>query len=320
MDKIRIGIIGAGGRANFQTSSIIESGIGEPVIVYSPFEEEVKKFSEKYKIRYTTRIEEVLENPEIDGVTISTPNSTHYEISKKALLKNKHVLVEYPPTLKIEEVDELINIAKEKNLVYWVSLTQLLENPFYTIMKNIDKIGKPLFAFYSYISPFLGGWYADPILCGPLYIWQHYHFVTQLLEIFKDIEEVSAFENIKYDENGKMVLTTSLMNLKFSSGFMSTIEFGMGIKNVARDLRVRFVGENGIFYYDENKLYFLSKETGKLEIPLETVNIRSDTFNYLEKIKERKANVETAIKGREILKICLMAEFSAKENKIVKVE
>jgi len=52
MNKVKIGIIGAGGRANFQARAIVESGIGGSVIVYSPFEEEVKNFAEKYKIKY----------------------------------------------------------------------------------------------------------------------------------------------------------------------------------------------------------------------------------------------------------------------------
>ncbi|MCM8802909.1 MAG: Gfo/Idh/MocA family oxidoreductase, partial [Candidatus Omnitrophica bacterium] len=244
MEKIKVGIIGAGGRANFQAKSIIESGIGEIVIVYSPFQEEVKNFSEKYGIKYTTSLDDILNNPKISAVTISTPNATHYEISKKALLNNKNVLVEYPPTLTVEEVDELINIALEKNLVYWVSLTQILENPFYTIKKNLNMIGRPLFSYFTYISPSLKGWYADSKLCGPIYIWQHYHFVTQLLDIFKDIEQVSAFENIEYDKEVKMSLTSSIMNLKFSSGFISTIEFAMGVKN-AKDFKLKFVGENG---------------------------------------------------------------------------
>ncbi|MCM8818213.1 MAG: Gfo/Idh/MocA family oxidoreductase [Candidatus Omnitrophica bacterium] len=319
MEKVRVGIIGAGGRANFQTKSIIDSGIGEVVIVYSPFQEEVKSFSEKYGIKYTTSLEDILNNSEISAVTISTPNATHYEISKKALLNNKNILVEYPPTLKIEEVDELINIAKEKNLVYWVSLTQLLENPFYTIKKNLNMIGRPLFSYFTYISSFLGGWYSESKLCGPLYIWQHYHFVSQLLDIYKDVEEVSAFENIEYDKEGKMSLTSSVMNLKFSSGFISTIEFAMGVKN-ARDFKLKFVGENGIFYFDDGKLYFINKETGKKEIGLEEISTKIDTLNYLKKVSEKKLDIETAVKAREALKICLCAEVSAKEKKIVKVE
>ncbi|HOK80098.1 MAG TPA: Gfo/Idh/MocA family oxidoreductase [bacterium] len=318
--KIKVGIIGAGGRAHFQTKAIIETGIGEPVIVYSPFEEEARKFSEKFEIEYTSSLEDIFKNPELMATTISTPNTTHYLIAKKCLENNKHVLVEYPPTLNIQELDHLINIARNRNLVYWVSLTQILENPFYTIKKNINSIGQLIFSYYTYVSSFLGGWYADPELCGPLYAAQHFHFVSQLLELEHDAESVCAFENIKYsNDNKKMVSTSSIMVLKFPSGHIANIEFAMGIKN-ARDFKIKFVGENGILYFDGNKLNFETKETGKKELKTEESNSSIDTANFLKNVADRHMNIETAIKARKILKTCLCAEMSAKEKRIVKVE
>ncbi|HOK57017.1 MAG TPA: Gfo/Idh/MocA family oxidoreductase [bacterium] len=316
--KVKVGIIGAGGRANFQAKSIIGSQIGEVKIVYSPFLEEAKSFSEKYGIEYTDSLDDVLNNPDIDAITVSTPNATHYEIAKKGLESNKNVLVEYPPTLKLEQLEELINLAKEKNLVYWVSLTQLLENPHYTIKKNLNLIEKPLSYNFSYISSFLGGWYSQISLSGPVYLWQHFHFVSQLLDIWKDVEEVSVFENIEYSSEGIMSLTFSVMNIKFKSGIISTIEFGMGIKDVS-DTRIKLVGDGGIFYYEKGKLYFINKKEGKREIEMEKIDIGVDTVNFLKKVQEGKFNIEKALEAREILKICLCAEISAKEKRIVKM-
>ncbi len=88
-EKMKVGIIGAGLRARFQVKAVNESKIGEPFIVYSPFEDEVRNFSEKYNIRHTTSLDEVLENPDLVAITVSTPNATHYQITKKALEKNK---------------------------------------------------------------------------------------------------------------------------------------------------------------------------------------------------------------------------------------
>ncbi|MGC8805626.1 MAG: Gfo/Idh/MocA family protein, partial [Candidatus Ratteibacteria bacterium] len=312
--KIRMGIIGAGGRANFQAQAIIESGIGEPVIVYSPFENEARKFSEKFKIRYTNSIEDIFYSTDITAITISTPNATHYMFAKKGLENNKHVLVEYPPTLNIQELDDLINIASNRNLVYWVSLTQILENPFYTIKKNINSIGQLIFSYYTYVSSFLGGWYADSELCGPLYVAQHFHFVSQLLELEHDAESVCAFENIKYsNDNKKMVSTASIMVLKFPSGHIANIEFAMGIKN-ARDFKIKFVGENGILNFDGKKLYLETKETGKKELEIEESNLNIDTINFLKHIVDSSTDTKTAIKARKILKTCLCAEISAKEE------
>ncbi|MCD6220818.1 Gfo/Idh/MocA family oxidoreductase [bacterium] len=313
MGKIKIGIIGAGGRANFQTRAIVESGIGEPVIVYSPFEEEVKKFAEKYKIAYTTSIEEILENKEIEGVTISTPNSTHYDISKKFLLNNKNVLVEYPPTLKTEEVDELINIAKERNLVYWVSLTQLLQNPYITIKKNLNLIGDVLFSFYSWTSPYLRGWYKEPELCGNIYAWQHYHFISQLVELFGSVKDVSAYKFFETDEEGKYKFTYSTITMKFKNKTISHIAFSMGVPQTYRDYCIEFVGSEGSFLFYNGKL-FLKNKDGDKEIEMEKTNPSSDTENFLKAIIKKEANVEKAIEAKESLKICVIAERKSGES------
>ncbi|MCM8785712.1 MAG: hypothetical protein NC899_05705, partial [Candidatus Omnitrophica bacterium] len=63
-----------------------------------------------------------------------------------------------------------------------------------------------------------------------------------------------------------------------------------------------------------------NKETGKKEIGFEEISTKIDTFNYLKKVSEKKSNVETAIKAKEALKVCLSAEVSAKEKKVVKVK
>ncbi|OIN96302.1 hypothetical protein AUJ66_06685 [Candidatus Desantisbacteria bacterium CG1_02_38_46] len=166
MEKVKVGIIGAGGRANFQAKSIRDSGKGEPLIVCSPVEEEAKKFAQNYQIEYTLDWKKVIENPQIDAVTVSVPNIFHYEIVSAALKAGKHALVEYPMTLSKKDAEEMIKIAQKKNLVLWVSLTERLENPHLTIKSQLSAIGKPLFAFASYIAAGLRGWYVDLSLRG----------------------------------------------------------------------------------------------------------------------------------------------------------
>ncbi|GFZ46901.1 hypothetical protein JCM24511_04121 [Saitozyma sp. JCM 24511] len=60
--------------------------------------------------------EEVYNDPNVDAIYIGTPHTFHHANAKGALLGGKHVLCEKPFTLDLEELDELIAIAKDKKL------------------------------------------------------------------------------------------------------------------------------------------------------------------------------------------------------------
>jgi len=59
------------------------------------------------KIPTTNRYEDILVNPDITAVVISTPSHTHYKLAKAALLAEKHVYVEKPIATSHQETREL---------------------------------------------------------------------------------------------------------------------------------------------------------------------------------------------------------------------
>jgi len=65
----------------------------------------------------TKNHKEILRNPEIDAVVVSTPTSTHYKLVKDALKAGKHVLCEKPTCTRPEQVRDLIQLAKEAQRV-----------------------------------------------------------------------------------------------------------------------------------------------------------------------------------------------------------
>jgi predicted dehydrogenase len=60
--------------------------------------------------------QELLDDPAVDIVYVSTPNGQHYEWTSKALQAGKHVLCEKPFTSNAEEAKSLVNQAREKGL------------------------------------------------------------------------------------------------------------------------------------------------------------------------------------------------------------
>jgi predicted dehydrogenase len=76
------------------------------------------EFETRYpQARWAEAFEEMLADPELDAVVVATPVPTHYELAKAALEAGKHVFVEKPPAMTGAEIEELVTLARERDLV-----------------------------------------------------------------------------------------------------------------------------------------------------------------------------------------------------------
>lgn len=118
MQKIKVGVIGTGFIGPAQIEALRRLGYVE-VVALSDINTEVAQQRAKAlsidKIYVDYR--DMLKDPEIDVVHVCTPNHLHFKISKEALEAGKHVLCEKPLSMNLLEAEELIKIAKQRNLV-----------------------------------------------------------------------------------------------------------------------------------------------------------------------------------------------------------
>ena len=63
----------------------------------------------------------------IDFACVATPDDRHFEASKKVLMAGKHLLVEKPSVLKLQELDELVALAQAKGVLAKVVYHKLLD-------------------------------------------------------------------------------------------------------------------------------------------------------------------------------------------------
>ena len=108
--------------------------------IWGRHEEKIKRFN-GFKL-YTTNVDELLNDPNIDVVYVALPNSLHFEYAYKALKANKHVMLEKPFCTSYKQAQTLINYAKKHNLLlYETAMTPHGKN--YLKMKTfIDKLGE----------------------------------------------------------------------------------------------------------------------------------------------------------------------------------
>jgi predicted dehydrogenase len=90
-------------------------------------------------ITVTADANEVITSPIIDAIAIVTPVWTHFELTKAALENGKHVFVEKPFTSNVAQAEELIELARKKNLTVMVDHTFLFTGAVKKIAQLIDE-------------------------------------------------------------------------------------------------------------------------------------------------------------------------------------
>jgi scyllo-inositol 2-dehydrogenase (NADP+) len=97
-------------------------------------------------IKVYSTADELINNTDIDLLSICSPSYTHYEYAQKALNAGKHCLVEKPFTATFAEAEELFALAKAKNKVITVFQNRRFDSNFLTVKKIIatGNLGKIL--------------------------------------------------------------------------------------------------------------------------------------------------------------------------------
>ena len=108
-------------------------------------------------ISYTTKIDDLLNDDEIQAVIITTPPEFHYELAKQAINKGKNCVVEKPFTETSEQAVELFRLAKEKGVMVQCYQNRRFDSDFLTVQEVIrsGKLGDliELEMHYDYFRP-----------------------------------------------------------------------------------------------------------------------------------------------------------------------
>lgn len=129
------GIIGTGNIARRMMKSLRHSHQGKIVAVSSlTHPDDLKK--EFPDLKVYDDYYKLLDDSTVDIVYIATRHSDHYKWAKEALLHHKAVLCEKPVSLKVEEIEELVDLSKKENIF----LMEALKTPFIPIMEDIKDI------------------------------------------------------------------------------------------------------------------------------------------------------------------------------------
>jgi predicted dehydrogenase len=100
-------------------------------------------------------VDEALVDSSISLIVVGTPNETHFDLAKRALLAGKHVVIDKPFAASSSEARQLIEIATEKKLVLAPFHNRRWDGDFLTLRKILDSgaLGR-LVTFESHFDRF----------------------------------------------------------------------------------------------------------------------------------------------------------------------
>jgi len=241
MKKRKIGIIGCG---KISGTYLSKCKLFEILDVVACADIDIGRANERAKefdILKACSVEELLCDSEIEIIVNLTIPQAHAEVNLKALESGKHVYVEKPFAISREESREVLEKAREKNLLVGGAPDTFLGGAIQTCRKIIDdgEIGEPIAAVAFMACHGHESWHPDPEFYykrggGPMLDMGPY-YLTALVNLIGPIKKVSGFSRIfspertitskpKYGTKIKVEIPTHIAGtIDFSSGAIGTI-------------------------------------------------------------------------------------------------
>lgn len=146
MEKLRVGIIGAGWIAHKMAQALSPIAEAEVVAIASRSQQKATDFAAEYGIaKAYGSYEDLVGDSDVDLVYVATPHSHHYDHARLALDNGKPVLVEKAFTANERQAMELINMARERRLFITEAIWTRYMPLSYKVKELMDSgvIGEP---------------------------------------------------------------------------------------------------------------------------------------------------------------------------------
>lgn len=205
LNKLKVGIIGTGNISSIYLQNGSKFEAAEVVACADLDVERAIARASEYGIRGCT-VEELLNDPEIDMVINLTIPQAHASVCLQALEAGKHVYVEKPLSVTLEEGRSIMELAANKGLRVGCAPDTFLGGGLQTAVKVIADgwIGTPVSATAFMMSGGHETWHPDPAFYyqkggGPMFDMGPY-YLTALVALLGPIARVSGSARISYPE------------------------------------------------------------------------------------------------------------------------
>lgn len=251
MEKVlKVGLIGFGNGGQTFHAPMIHAVAGlELSKIRAAKPDQIKVAEDRYpEATIVSESAEIFNDPNIDLVVISTPNTSHHPLGMQALQAGKHLVIDKPFTITTADADELIELASQKDKILSVFQSRRFDGDFLTIKKiieqnllgNIVEVESRYDRFRNYLKP--NAWREEDAPGTGILYDLGAHLVDQAQALFGLPQAITADiriqrKNAKATDNFELIL--HYPSLKF------TVKGGMLVKQPLQ--RFIVLGDDGSF-------------------------------------------------------------------------
>jgi len=341
--KFGIGIIGAGNWANHWIPAIRDSEILEPIGVSVGSKAEI--FASKFNLKYYENPHQLFSDKNIQIVCILTQHHVHTEYAVMAIEYGKHVIVEKPMAVSVEECDKMIEAAKK----YKVKLQVAHSRRFFPIIRKAKQIldsgelGKVLMMRHVFAHPWrppykIGetiDWRSDPEKGKNFFLGYGCHHIDYIHYLINSRCK-KLYAKMRGFWTDIDTINAGMIFLDFENGAFSTY---WELDTVAPTIKEyppfpdfrennEIVCEKGLMILEPYRRLLIRKNGGWetiLELPREKADpirkfLREELEMLAYAIETDSDPPCTGEDGRHTVEICLSAIESSKKDKIIELK
>ncbi len=297
--------------------------------------EKAKIIGEKFNVPYYTDMDEMMQNEEIDVVSILTPSGLHAEQVINLAKYKKHIIVEKPMALTIDSADDMINACDKNDIKLFVIKQNRFNLPVIKLRQAIEnkKFGKLVLGtvrvrwcrkqeYYDH-DKWRGTWAYD----GGVLTNQASHHIDLLRWMMGEVESVfakstTALVNTEAED-------TAVVILKFRNKALGIIEATTATRPKDLEGSISILGEKGSveiggFAVNEIKIWNFTDKTQEDDEVIKEYSVNPPNVygfghkayyeHVIDCISNRKHQLIDGLEGRKSLEL-ILAIYQSIETK-----
>lgn len=340
MQPINVGVIGTGWCGGIRAETCAASPLVKDLHIAEIKPERLADLTAQLRpATATADYLELVRNPEIEALFISaTPETTHYPMARDALQAGKHVFLEKPIALALQEADELIRLARERRRKFTIGYSQRFNPKFAYAHKCLaeQSVGRPVCIMVSrHITRALGNKIGGRIKLSPAAM-EATHDLDFALWCTAPAKPIRVYSQSAY---GAMQSVTGLEDAQWimvtlDNGVLITIGAGWtmppGYPNYSGTW-IEVTGTDGMLTIDDTHHdVIVNTVQHGVRFPMSTMPgervdhvfagpMHNETLHFLEAVAFDRPVMVTPEHARQVMEIYIAADLSVQRNASVEL-